>query len=762
MFEEATVSEPPTYDPMLPDDALGDFRPALPSEIALLPLAGLLAYPTMVTPLAVSHPSSVQLIDEALAAGELVACSTLRTPSRPPQIQAAALFPMGTLAVVHRLLRLPDGTLRVAIEGVDRIQIEEITQHTPYLRARFQIVPEQLGDAQASAALVAEVRMLAQRMLAQLAAPSDDLPAQLASEHDALRLSYLVASHMLFRSPTDERESILSAPTAQAKLQLLRDILSREVGRFAQRAHALAAPPADLAPADGDQLLARVRASAMSAEAKAAASRTLGQIRQGAADPRAAAAYVEGMLALPWGQRAGPPADLGQLRQSLDAAAYGLDEAKALLVDHLALRRGDALPETVPCLVGPPGVGRSHLARALAAALGRPLARVSLAAARSPADLLGGPAGPGLIMAALARAGASDAVLLLEDVDALASAARAEVAQALLAALDAPRSLRDGYYGVAWDLAPALVVASAQVWEHVPPAVAARLEPVALAGYALGEKLAIARRHLLPAQMQAHGLHPDQLRVTDGALRVAVAEYTREPGLRGLDRALGTICRKLAAEVAEGRALAMRLVDEDAARAYLGRQRHTPDELAAAPRPGTVPALLLTPEGGDMLLVEATAMPGGLGFMLTGHAGDAVYEVAQAALSWVRAEAAALGLDAGFFAAHDIHIHIPSGALPSDTPALGLAVAAVLASLARGRPPQARLALAGALTVGGRLLPAPGLRERLLAAQRAGAASVVLPAATAAELAALPAELRGSIRLVAAQRADVALAAALA
>ncbi|GAB4201485.1 MAG: endopeptidase La [Roseiflexaceae bacterium] len=786
----------------------------IPQELAILPLFNVVVYPQTVIPLAVGQEQSVRLIDDAMVGQRIIGLVTLRSEDRrPEQIGPDDFYQIGTAAVVHRLLRLPDNTLRVAIQGVERIQIEQIIADTPYYRARVRVIPDQSANDIEIQALMRHTTGLASEILQRLPNPSEELHAQIANEDDPRRLAYLLALTMLFRSNVAERQSVLELTEVREKLVRISAILTREreVLRIGQEIQSqvqsgidqnqreyvlreqLRAIRRELGEDDQDRaeverLRQALAEAGLSEEAQAQAQRELERLAQmppAAAEYSVIRTYLETLISLPWQRHTEDQLDLPQARAVLDEDHYDLDEIKARILEYLAVRElrqrrlgsaAAAQKGAILCFVGPPGVGKTSLGRSIARAMNRTFLRVALGGVRDEAEIRGHRrtyigAMPGTIIQSLRRIGVANPVCMLDEIDKLGADFRGDPSSALLEVLDPEQndSFRDHYLDVAWDLSPVLFIATANTLQTIPAPLLDRMEVIQLSGYTAQQKLEIARRYLVPEQLRAHALTPDDLVITDAALRVAIEEYTREAGVRNLEREVGALCRKAAVEVAarpEAQAPNLKpqapiIVDADLARRYLGRRRYHAEASERIDRPGIVTGLVWTPVGGDIIYIEATAMPGGRGFLLTGQLGEVMRESAQAALSYVRAESVRLGIDPHFSETHDIHLHVPSGAIPKDGPSAGVAMVTALASLLTGRLVRDGLAMTGEITLRGKVLPVGGIKEKLLAAHRVGIRTIILPRRNADDLEDIPAEVRADLVLVLADRVEEVLGAAL-
>jgi ATP-dependent Lon protease len=819
--------------------------PEIPQELAVLPLFNVVIYPQTVIPLAVGQEQSIKLIDDAMVGERLIGLVTLKNEDeRPERITPEDFYQIGTAAVVHRLLRLPDDTLRVAVQGIERIAIDEIIQTEPYFRARVRVLPDETADDIGVQALMRNLVKLASQIIQLQPNPSEELQTQLINEEDPRRLAYLLSVMLLFRSSVAERQEILSFSSVRDKLERLTEILTRELSvlQLGQQIQSqvqsgidknqreyllreqLRAIQKELGEGDENQVeVERLRKAideaGMSTEAREQAGREIDRLAQmppAAAEYGVIRTYLEWLISMPWQQHSADQLDVLRAQQVLDEDHYDLAEIKARILEYLAVRQlrrqrlgQDAVNQkgAILCFVGPPGVGKTSLGRSIARAMERKFIRISLGGVHDEAEVRGHRrtyigAMPGTITQAIKRVGVDNPVFMLDEVDKLGSDFRGDPSSALLEVLDPEQNnaFRDHYLDVAWDLSPVMFIATANTLQTIPPPLLDRMEVIQLSGYTLREKLEIARRYLLPEQLREHVLSEDDVQIGDAALQVAIEEYTREAGVRNLEREIANICRKVAVEIArqanqptadyrppttteEPRTenqepakdetpaltpspfhpftLSPIVVDADKARAYLGKRRFFAEVSERIDRPGIITGLVWTPTGGDIIFIEATAMSGGKGFMLTGQLGDVMKESARAALSWVRAEAERLHIDPKFYDTHDLHLHVPAGAIPKDGPSAGIAMTTALVSLLTGRPVRDSLAMTGEITLRGKVLPIGGIKEKVLAAHRAGIRTVVLPKRNEPDLDDIPEEVRHDLTFVFADRMEEVLDAAL-
>jgi ATP-dependent Lon protease len=758
----------------------------LPGQVPILPVRETVLFPQAILPLAVARPASVRLVDDAVRGNRLIGVVAQREATQEnPAWQD--LHAVGTVAVIHRMLKQPDGTIRLVVQGLERVRTVEYTQSSPYLVSRIERlgdVPLAVDDVEAQA-LARQALALFQRIVELSPMLSDDLMALVAGAGDAGRMADLIAATLPSIS-LELRQTLLETPDVKARFKTLVGALAKEAEVLelgskiqsqiqsemtkTQREYYLReqmkAIQKELGEGDDRtqelaELRERIEAAGLSEEAHREALRELDRLAKmppAAAEYTVARTYLDWLVSLPWKRETPDSIDLARARAVLDEDHWSLDKIKDRILEHLAVRKirpqGKA---PILCFVGPPGVGKTSLGRSIARALGRKFHRISLGGMRDEAEIRGHRrtyigALPGQIIQGLRRADSRNPVFMLDEVDKLGYDFRGDPASALLEVLDPEQNatFRDHYLDVAFDLSRILFITTANLLDPIPAPLRDRMEVIQLSGYTEDEKVQIARRHLVPKQAVEHGLVLDQdVLFEDAALRILVRRYTREAGIRNLEREIGALCRKVARRRAEGD-LAPVTIDPEVVAALLGAPRFLPDEDLAERTgvPGVAVGLAWTPAGGDILLVEASKMPGGKSLTLTGQLGDVMKESAHAAVSWVRAHAAELGLDPGFWGQHDLHLHVPAGAIPKDGPSAGITLATALVSLLRGRPVRPRLAMTGEITLSGRVLPVGGIKEKVLAAHRAGVETVILPRLNErALLEDVPAEVRRALTI---------------
>jgi ATP-dependent Lon protease len=770
----------------------GGVEEPVENVMPILPLKETVVFPDSMIPLAIGQERSIRLVDEAVANDRPIALVTSREGDDEAQ-SADDLYSVGTAAVIHKMIRVPDGTLRILVQGLRRVRLTRVVQDDPYLVGEFGEQPDVITREKEIAALARNVETLFSRIIALVPYLPDELQLAATNAEDPSALANLIATTM--RLKTSEKQELLEEADVEARLRQLTVILNRELEllelgtKIQSQVHSemeksqreyflrsqLKAIQEELGEGDEHQaeiaeLRAQIEDANLPEEAEKQARRELDRLAKlpsAAAEYGVIRTYLEWILSLPWNATTEDDLDLEKARKILDEDHYDLEKVKERIIEHLAVSKlKHDLSGPILCFVGPPGVGKTSLGQSIARALGRKFVRISVGGVRDEAEIRGHRrtyigAMPGTIIRALRDAGTKNPVFMIDEIDKMGSDWRGDPSSAMLEVLDPAQnsSFRDHYLDLPFDLSRILFICTGNQLETIPPPLLDRMEVIRLSGYTEEEKLGIAKRYLVPKQLEAHGLSSEQARFTDNALRLVIREYTREAGVRNLDREIAALCRKSAAEIAGGKRKRVR-IDERRVRSWLGRPRFSGEIRRRTSDPGVATGLAVTPVGGDVLYIEATAMPGEGRLIVTGQLGEVMRESAQAALSWVRSHASDLGLEADWFEGKDVHIHVPAGAVPKDGPSAGIALATALASLALNRPVSEEVAMTGEITLTGQVLPVGGVREKILAAQRAGVTTVVLPKENEGDLDDLPREVRKSMNFVPADSIDEVIEAA--
>jgi ATP-dependent Lon protease len=752
----------------------------LPQRVGVLPLRDTVTFPDMLIPLNVGQERSIELINDVLRGDRSIAM----VASNKPEEESPGpedLYSVGVLGSVARMIRVPDGTLRVLIQGGQRVTIENWLETEPYLVAEVADAPDIVDHTPELTALMRNVQQTFTDIVEQVPYLPEELQIMVANVDDPSVLAHLIAGAL--RLKTEEKQALLEERDVGKRLRRLSEILARELEVVAigskiqsqvqseldkgQREYFLRQQlkaiqqelgESDEIQAEITELREQLDAIELPEDVRKQADRELARLERlqpAMAEYGVVRGYLEWIAALPWDTSTEDNLDLKHARKVLDEDHYDIEQVKDRILEFLAVRKlkPDARG-SILCFVGPPGVGKTSLGRSIARALERKFERISVGGVRDEAEIRGHRrtyigAMPGTIVRAMRDAGANNPLLMIDEIDKMGADFRGDPSSAMLEVLDPEQnqSFRDHYLDLPFDLSSVMFVTTANTLDTVPGPLRDRMEVIQLAGYTESEKLEIAKRYLVPRQIERNGLRNSQISFTDTALRAIIGDYTREAGVRQLEREIGAVCRKVARQVAEGSAKRKLTVSEPRARELLGKQRFFSEGRRRTSRPGVATGLAWTPAGGDVLFIEATAMPGKGNLTITGQLGDVMKESAHAALSYVRSNAAELlpELDENWFAEHDIHIHVPAGAIPKDGPSAGVAITTALVSLLSGRPVRSDVAMTGEITLAGLVLPIGGLKEKALAAQRNGIRVVIAPARNEQDIDEIPEHLRKDI-----------------
>jgi ATP-dependent Lon protease len=765
----------------------------LPASLPILPLKETVVFPQSMTPLAIGQERSIKLIDDVVAGDRLVALVTAKDAS----VEAPGwndMYDVGTVSIIHKMIRVPDGTLRILVGGLQRIRVLDHVSEDPYLVGVVEAMPDVDEETPEVEALTRNVQSLFSKIIGLAPYLPEELQLAATNVDDPSALAHLVAS-TLRTIPTDERQKILETVDVEQRLRQISAILSREVEVFelgskiqsqvqsemekGQREYFLRqqmkAIQDELGEGDPEQaeikeLRERLDSLTLPEETRKAAERELTRLERlpaAAAEYGVIRSYLEWILTLPWGTFTEDNLDLDHARKVLDADHFDLEKVKDRIIEYLAVAKlRKQVSGQILCFVGPPGVGKTSLGQSIARALGRKFVRMSVGGVRDEAEIRGHRrtyigAMPGTIIRSLRDAESMNPVILIDEIDKMGADWRGDPSSAMLEVLDPEqnKTFRDHYLDLPFDLSKVLFICTANTVDTIPGPLFDRMDSIALSGYTEDEKLGIAKRYLLPKQLAAAGLRRSQLALSDKVLRTIIREYTREAGVRNLERRLADVCRKAATQVAKGKAQKLR-VDEKRLREWLGPPRFSGEVRRRTADPGVATGLAYTAAGGDVLFIEAAAYPGKGDLTVTGQLGEVMQESARAALSWVRSHADELGVDEDWFTTHDLHIHVPAGAVPKDGPSAGVTMATAIASLVRGEPVAEDIGMTGEITLTGQVLPIGGIREKSLAAQRAGLKRVILPRENEPELTELPPETREALEFIPADTIEDVFAAA--
>jgi ATP-dependent Lon protease len=753
--------------------------PSIPQHLPVLPLRNMVLFTGVPTQLLVGRAGSLQLIQDAWEGDRLIAI-TAQKEGEEEAPQPKDLYEVGVVGLIHRVYKLPENHLQILVRGVKRARLVEYTETSPYLQARVEILEEVELGTQEEQALAQNLSQQFQKMV--ILVPTLDNELQVTAinlERQPAQLADFIASGLDL--PIAEKQALLEELSARKRQEALTVLLNRElsilemghkiqnqvqeeVGQV-QREHYLREQMRVIQQELGEdgageleELRQRIGKAKLPEEVDKEVQREFGRlthIPSSAAEYTVVRTYLDWILDLPWRKSSRDRLDIGKARQVLEEDHEGLDKIKERILEHLAvckLKKDSKGP--IFCFVGPPGVGKTSLGRSIARAMGRKFARISLGGVHDEAEIRGHRrtyigALPGRIIQSLHKVGTNNPVLMLDEIDKVGADFRGDPAAALLEVLDPEQnsSFVDHYLDVPFDLSKVMFIATANQLETIPPALLDRMEIIQLSGYTEDEKVRIARTHLLPRQLREHGLQRRKVKMEDEAIRALIRNYTQEAGLRNLEREVGRICRKIARQVVEGGKGGFAISHEDLAQ-YLGAERVQMTRRENIGSPGVVAGLAWTPVGGEVMFVEATKMKGSKGLTLTGKLGEVMKESAQIALSYVRTRVDEWGIDHNFFDKQDIHIHLPSGAVPKDGPSAGVTVATSLLSILTGRPVREDVAMTGEVTLRGRVLPVGGIKEKVLAAHRAGMSTVILPRRNSNDLDELPDVVRQQLHFV--------------
>ena len=784
----------------------------VPSHLPILPLRGVVVYPMTAMPLRVGQPRSIRLVDDAVSKKRLIGLVT----SRDPDLETPGpddIYRIGTVAAVQRLFKSQDGTITLIAHGLLRIKIEEFTSETPYLTARVSTIPEITDTSSEIEALRRNIVDGFRRLNELSPTVAEEMLTVISDMEDPLQLVYNIADQVK-RMDLEDAQGLLELDRVSEKMHRLLGLLTKEVevlelGRKIQHEaqsemektqreyflrEQLKAIQRELGEADEQQMEVeefrkKIEEAGMPEEAEKEARRELDRLSRlptAAAEYGVIRTYLDWLTSLPWSIQTEDDLDIAHAREVLDEDHYDLEEIKERILEYLAVRklraeRKEELDEAEPtdlirkeregvilCFVGPPGTGKTSLGQSIARAMGRKFIRQSLGGVRDEAEIRGHRrtyigALPGRIIQALRRVESKNPVFMLDEVDKLGTDFRGDPASALLEVLDPEqnREFRDHYLDVPFDLSQVMFITTANLLDPIPAPLKDRMEILQLSGYTETEKVHIAQGYLIPRQLRENGLRKEELSFTDGALRQIIRDYTREAGVRNLEREIGKVSRKVVTHIAEeNRSQAVKVTKNNVAK-FLKKPRYFPETALRTQLPGVATGLGVTAVGGDLMFFEATKMPGQKGFMVTGQLGDVMKESAQAALSYVRAKAEDLGISDDIFEKVDIHLHVPAGAVPKDGPSAGVTMAAALASLLTGRTVRDDVGMTGEITLRGQVLPVGGIKEKVLAAHRAGLKTVILPKQNEKDLEDIPDEAHKNLNFVLVERVDDVFEAAL-
>ncbi len=752
----------------------------IPRVLPVLPSKEIVVFPSLIIPLAANEEKTIRLIDDAVAGDKMLAVFAQRrdVEEQPPD----NMYGIGTAAAIARMVKTPDGTIRALLQGLKRIRLLEIESREPYSKARVEIVEEDKYERTSEfEAALRNIQSQFQKVVSLSPNLPDELAVAASNIEDPGTVADFIAAHINLK--LEESQDILETLDVRKRIDKLTGFIGRELEILelgskiqsqvktemdkAQREYFLREQlkaiqrelgETDERSAEINEIRERVEQAGMPEEARKEAERELDRLAKmspQAAEHTTARTYLDWLTALPWSRSTEDNLDVSRAQKILDEDHYDLDRVKDRILDYLAVRKlkGD-MKSPILCFVGPPGTGKTSVGQSIARALGRNFIRMSLGGVRDEAEIRGHRrtyvgALPGRIIQGIRRAGSNNPVFMLDEIDKVGADFRGDPSAALLEVLDPEQNFAfsDHYLEVAFDLSKVMFITTANVMYTIPPALQDRMEVLELPGYTEPEKLNIAKQFLIPKQLKEHGLTRTQLRITDEAILGIVRHYTREAGLRNLEREIGTLCRKAARRIAEGKRKRI-TVKPGHLKDMLGVQRYRFELAALKDEVGVATGLAVTPTGGDVLFVEASLMPGKGNLTLTGHLGDVMQESARAALTYARSHADALGTDHNFYAENDVHIHVPAGAIPKDGPSAGITMAVALVSAITCRPVRKDVGMTGEITLQGKVLPIGGIKEKVLAGHRAGVKEIVLPKDNEKDLVEVPDSIKGDLKFV--------------
>ena len=778
----------------------GEERPApppeLPDGLPVLPLRETVPFPDTLIPLAIGQERSVKLVNDVLG-GERMLTMVASRNHEEESPDPDDLYDVGVAGTVARMLKVPDGTLRILVQGGPRVRLTDYVATEPYLVARIVEEPDVVDDTPEIEALARNVQGTFTQIIQEVPYLPEELQIAVANLDDPAELSYMIAGAL--RIKTEERQELLEERNLAKRLRRLSEILARETELISlgsriqsqvqsemekgQREYFLRQQlkaiqdelgETDEQAAEANELRERVEEAELPDNVRKQAERELQRFERlppQSAEHGVIRTYLEWILELPWSRSSEDRLDLKAARKQLDRDHYDIEKVKDRILEFLAVRK--LKPDArsgILCFVGPPGVGKTSLGKSIAAAMGREFERISVGGVRDESEIRGHRrtyigAIPGTIVRAIRDAGVNNPVLMIDEIDKMGADFRGDPASAMLEVLDPEQNsgFRDHYLDLPFDLSRVFFITTANWLDPIPPPLRDRMEVIQLAGYTEEEKLEIAKRYLVPRQIERNGLTPGKIEFTDDALRLLIDGYTREAGVRNLEREAGAVCRKVAREYAEGRRTRKKTVRPKHVVEYLGKRRFVSDTGRRTDHPGVATGLAWTPVGGDVLYIEATAYAGEGRLQITGQLGDVMKESAAAALSWVKGNVWRWGPEVpeDWFRTHDVHVHVPAGAVPKDGPSAGVTMVTALVSLVTERRVRSDTAMTGEVTLTGQVLPIGGLKEKALAAQRAGLARVIAPKLNEADLDELPEHLTRDIEFIFVDDVDQVLDEAL-
>ncbi len=757
-----------------------DLKKIADSEIAILPLKSAVVFPSLVMPLMITEPRYAKLIDDALMAGDPIVLVAQKDPDKEFP-KAGDIYKVGTIGSILKMLRFPDGSVRFLAQGISRAKIKKITQDDPYLKGLVQSIEEDSSGEVSEEALVRNIHEQLKKIVQLAPYLPDDLQVSAMNTEDPSKLADLIASNL--NITTSQKQEILEILDVQERLKKLTLLITKEIEVLemskkiqseaanemgkSQREYILReqlkAIKRELGETDDhaleiEEFQKKIDEAKMPDEAREASEKELDRLSKmnpSAAEYTVSRTYLDWLVSIPWSKSTEDMLDIKKARKILDEDHFDLEKVKERILEYLAVRKLKSdLKGPILCFLGPPGVGKTSLGRSIARAMGREFHRISLGGVRDEAEIRGHRrtyigALPGRVIQGLRKAGSNNPVFMFDEIDKIGQDFRGDPASALLEVLDPEQNntFSDHYLDVVFDLSKVMFITTANVVETIPPVLLDRMEVIQLSGYTDMEKLAIAKKYLIPRNLIEHGLNSDNLGMKDPAIKKVISDYTRESGLRNLNREIGSICRKVAKSVASGEAERIK-VDKTLVRKYLGTEKFIQEVSEKQSSVGVVPGLAYTSTGGSILFIEATKMPGKKLLELTGQLGNVMKESVKAAMSYLQSHGRELGIPQREFDSHNFHIHVPAGATPKDGPSAGITMCTALTSVLLNKPVAPRMAMTGEITLRGDVLPIGGLKQKAMAAYRAGIKKILIPRKNEGDLEDIPGEIKSKIEFV--------------
>ena len=772
-------------------DKLGGYD--IPEELSIIPINDMVIYPHTLVPIAVVDKKGTDAVDYAMSQNRMVGAIAIKSKGKA-QISEEDLYEIGSIMVIHKMLKMPDGSMRLIIQGLAKIRVTEYLQKEPFYKARIEVMPEKEEITERTEALMRTISGQYHRMVELVPYMPDELQTAVMNIEEPIKLAYFTAT--MVKMKLEERQEILEAEKAEDKLSKVLSVLNRELellelgGKIQSQVQSemsktqreyylreqLKAIQQELGETDERQaeikeIRTKIEAANLPDYVLKEVNKELNRFERlppASAEYTVIRTYLDWLIEIPWNRGTEDNLDLAKAKEVLEADHYDLKEVKERIVEYLAIRKlKNDMRGPILCFVGPPGVGKTSLGQSIARALGRKFIRMSLGGIRDEAEIRGHRrtyvgAMPGRIIQSIRRVESNNPVFMLDEIDKVGADFRGDPSSALLEVLDPEQnsSFSDNYIDLPFDLSKTMFITTANVLETIQPALRDRMEILRLSGYTDEEKIGIAEKYLIPKQLEEHGLNTENIEFTENAVRKIIASYTREAGVRNLERQIARICRKAAHQVAIGKK-ELTTVSPDDLYDFLGTEKVFPETAMRTSHPGVATGLAWTEAGGDVLFVEATKMPGKKGLSITGNMGEVMQESAKAALSYIRSQPQKLNIDPEFFEKYDLHLHVPAGAIPKDGPSAGITMATAIASILTERPVRSDIAMTGEITLSGTVLPIGGVKEKVLAAKRAGIKTVILPKRNKNDIEEIDKQLRKGLKFVFVENIDKVLKLAL-